>query len=200
MDFIHILFFRRFTVFFGFFSPDNQSNNSTPTKNSMVFASDTMDANKSNSLWVFHPIYSLRHKNDGIPLSSKILQIYFTLSTLFFFLGVFSGAKIGLWGIIISFIITWALNYIFGYLLKLLINSKKTYSFCGKMVFLALFYMGFVVIILLVYSRGRGVIEDIVTFVVAYVVDSIICDSLVVCMVSCLPWTSKWFKIRGFAE
>ena len=174
----------------------------------MIFASLTLDTSgtthKTLTCWVFHPLYSIYINNDKISKHRKIMQLYFTLCILLFWIGfidAISEFPVGIFGLVLSLIITWVSNYMFGYTLACIMASKTKYSNCAKISAIFFFYVILLIIILLAYNGVRDPIPVyLLEFVIVYFIDTVIYDSLVVMIVFCCPGFKRCFKIRGFGE
>jgi len=126
------------------------------------------------------------------------MQLHFTMSTTLWLEAIFCNASA--LAIPIVLLITWAANYIFGFILTKLIKGRKTFSMCGK-IFGVFLYFVILFIMILLLSASSDVRMILIYSLGCYLCDWIFFDSVVVAYISCYgEGARKWFRIRGFSE
>ena len=171
-----------------------------PDKPSQIFdTSPKKTLSESTNPWSFHPLYSIFMKECEIPRFRKLLQLHFSMSTLLLFNAIFWGVPIVL-TLIFSLVISWFANYIFGYIIGRLMKAQTTFSMCGKIFGVFLYFLAYFIALFIVATFSDSLIALILSLI-TYGLDWILFDCIVVAIVNCNCSTlKKWFSLRGFSQ
>lgn len=89
----------------------------------------------------------------------------------------------------------------FGAFISWLFKSKKNYSNTVKIIGVSILYL--LLLIIIIFANPKRIEgEHIIDFLFAVAIDSIVFDSIVVCLLNCncSPRLRSYFCVRGFAE
>ena len=171
-----------------------------PQKSSQIFdTSPKKTVLESVTSWSFHPLYSIFMKEAEIPRFRKLLQMHFSMSTLLLFNAIFGGLPI-VFIVVFSLVISWFANYVFGFIIGRLMKAQTTFSMCGKIFGVFLYFLAFFIVLLIVATFSDSLMTLILALI-EYVLEWIVFDSIVVAIVGCNCSTlRKWFSVRGFSQ
>lgn len=146
------------------------------------------------SAWAFHPLYSIFMHEHHVPTYRKLIQLHFTLTVM---LWVMETTQI--LGLFLAPLISWLGNYVFGFIMTKLMTGDRRFSLCSKVAGVAFYFLALFAVTLLL-APGTLFWAVIIYLAIAYAIDLIFFDSLVVWIAQCSPSARRWFSVRGFAE